>query len=234
MNDSIFAGIGALDGGPTRPGRPRRQGGAGRQRRLALRADTQYEGLERLQKRFGEQGFTVLGVPCNQFAGPGAGQRGGDPRVLLGDLRDDLPADREARRQRRPPPSPLRLAGRDRRRRRARRGDRWNFEKFLVSLAARSARFRPTVDPEDRADRRRDRGGRSRRRGARKVMATRGARSATVSSGRRDPPLVSRIEERMLGERLHRLHRGHAARWTEAADDPRRRGRGPGLGPRWH
>lgn len=29
----------------------------------------QYEGLERLQKRFGPRGFTVLGVPCNQFAG---------------------------------------------------------------------------------------------------------------------------------------------------------------------
>src|ERR1700679_1825858 len=29
----------------------------------------QYEGLERLQKRYHEAGFTVLGVPCNQFAG---------------------------------------------------------------------------------------------------------------------------------------------------------------------
>src|ERR1700738_3176844 len=29
----------------------------------------QYEGLERLQQRYGQQGFTVLGVPCNQFAG---------------------------------------------------------------------------------------------------------------------------------------------------------------------
>lgn len=29
----------------------------------------QYEGLERLQQRYAERGFTVLGVPCNQFAG---------------------------------------------------------------------------------------------------------------------------------------------------------------------
>ncbi|MDQ1734215.1 MAG: glutathione peroxidase [Pseudonocardiales bacterium] len=29
----------------------------------------QYTGLERLQKRYGDRGFTVLGVPCNQFAG---------------------------------------------------------------------------------------------------------------------------------------------------------------------
>ena len=29
----------------------------------------QYDGLERLQERYGDRGFTVLGVPCNQFAG---------------------------------------------------------------------------------------------------------------------------------------------------------------------
>ena len=29
----------------------------------------QYEGLERLQNRFGGDSFTVLGVPCNQFMG---------------------------------------------------------------------------------------------------------------------------------------------------------------------
>ena len=27
----------------------------------------QYEGIEELQRRFGERGFTVLGFPCNQF-----------------------------------------------------------------------------------------------------------------------------------------------------------------------
>ncbi|CAM5297290.1 Glutathione peroxidase OS=Streptomyces albaduncus OX=68172 GN=FHS32_003844 PE=3 SV=1 [Streptomyces griseoloalbus] len=29
----------------------------------------QYAGLERLHERYAEQGFTVLGVPCNQFMG---------------------------------------------------------------------------------------------------------------------------------------------------------------------
>ncbi len=29
----------------------------------------QYEGLEHLQQRYGGPAFTVLGVPCNQFAG---------------------------------------------------------------------------------------------------------------------------------------------------------------------
>ncbi|KIQ66736.1 glutathione peroxidase [Kitasatospora griseola] len=36
----------------------------------------QYSGLERLQKAYGERGFTVLGFPCNQFAGqePGSAE----------------------------------------------------------------------------------------------------------------------------------------------------------------
>src|SRR6516165_10224951 len=29
----------------------------------------QYAGLEGLQKRYADKGFTVLGVPCNQFGG---------------------------------------------------------------------------------------------------------------------------------------------------------------------
>src|SRR4051812_44162633 len=29
----------------------------------------QYTGLENLQKKYADQGFTVLGVPCNQFMG---------------------------------------------------------------------------------------------------------------------------------------------------------------------
>src|ERR1700727_1792793 len=29
----------------------------------------QYTGLENLQKRYADRGFTVLGVPCNQFGG---------------------------------------------------------------------------------------------------------------------------------------------------------------------
>ncbi|ALC24648.1 glutathione peroxidase [Streptomyces pristinaespiralis] len=37
----------------------------------------QYAGLERLQKEYGDRGFTVLGVPCNQFGGqePGSARR---------------------------------------------------------------------------------------------------------------------------------------------------------------
>ena len=35
----------------------------------------QYEALQRLQDRFGERGFTVLGVPCNQFGEQEPGRR---------------------------------------------------------------------------------------------------------------------------------------------------------------
>lgn len=37
----------------------------------------QYEGLERLHQEFAGQGFTVLGFPCNQFAGqePGSAEQ---------------------------------------------------------------------------------------------------------------------------------------------------------------
>src|SRR6201987_2301244 len=36
----------------------------------------QYAGLEQLQERYAARGFTVLGVPCNQFAGqePGSAE----------------------------------------------------------------------------------------------------------------------------------------------------------------
>ncbi len=76
MDSSIFNGITALDGGALDT--------------AALEEDAvlvvnvasrcgltpQYEGLERLQKRFADRGFTVLGVPCNQFAGqePGSAE----------------------------------------------------------------------------------------------------------------------------------------------------------------
>jgi len=91
----------------------------------------QYEGLERLQKSYGERGFTVLGFPCNQFAGqePGGSEEiasfcsatygvtfpmfekvdvNGEDRHLLGDLRGHLPDVRKGRRERRGSPPDLR------------------------------------------------------------------------------------------------------------------------------
>jgi glutathione peroxidase len=112
----------------------------------------QYEGLENLQKRFADRGFTVLGVPCNQFMGqePGTPEEiatfcsstygvtfpltekidvnGDDQHAIYAELTAVADAAGEA-------------------------GDiQWNFEKFLVAPGgAVVGRFRPTVDPEDDA-----------------------------------------------------------------------------------
>jgi len=109
----------------------------------------QYEGLERLQQRYADRGFTVLGVPCNQFMGqePGTPEEiatfcsstygvsfpltekidvnGDDRHALYAELTASSDAAGEA-------------------------GDiQWNFEKFLVAPGGSIVgRFRPTVDPE--------------------------------------------------------------------------------------
>jgi glutathione peroxidase len=109
----------------------------------------QYEGLERLQKTYGDKGFTVLGFPCNQFGEqePGSSEEiatfcsatygvtfpmfekvevNGDHRHPVYDELVAFPdAEGEA-------------------------GDiQWNFEKFLVSPEGEIVqRFRPMVDPE--------------------------------------------------------------------------------------
>lgn len=109
----------------------------------------QYEGLERLQKRYADRGFTVLGFPCNQFAGqePGTAEEigtfcsatygvsfplfektdvNGDQRhPLYAALTETADAEGEA-------------------------GDvQWNFEKFLVAADGRVVgRFRPRTEPE--------------------------------------------------------------------------------------
>ena len=108
----------------------------------------QYEGLERLQNRFGGDSFTVLGVPCNQFMGQEPGTpaeiaefcsstygvsfpltekidvNGDDRHRLYSELTAGADAAGDA-------------------------GDvQWNFEKFLVGADGSVTRFRPTVDPE--------------------------------------------------------------------------------------
>ena len=110
----------------------------------------QYEGLERLQKTYGDRGFSVIGFPCNQFMGqePGTSEEiaqfcsatygvtfpmmekidvNGDERhPIYGELTEKPDAEGAA-------------------------GDiTWNFEKFLVSPAGSIvARYRPQVEPED-------------------------------------------------------------------------------------
>jgi glutathione peroxidase len=107
----------------------------------------QYTGLEELQRRYADRGFSVLGFPCNQFGGqePGSPEEiatfcstnygisfpmfekidvnGPDRHPIYAELVAVADAD-----------------GHD--------GDiRWNFEKFLVDPAGRITRFSPMVAP---------------------------------------------------------------------------------------
>ncbi|WP_090064615.1 glutathione peroxidase [Lentzea flaviverrucosa] len=112
----------------------------------------QYAGLERLQEKYGAEGFSVVGFPCNQFMGqePGTSEEiatfcsatygvsfplfekievnGPDRHPLYQQLVEHEDADGTA-------------------------GDvQWNFEKFLVSREGQViARFRPRTEPEDAA-----------------------------------------------------------------------------------
>ncbi|MFF4170597.1 glutathione peroxidase [Streptomyces sp. NPDC001744] len=108
----------------------------------------QYAGLERLQKEYGERGLTVLGVPCNQFAGqePGSAEEirtfcsttygvtfpllektdvnGEDRHPLYAELVKVADSEGEA-------------------------GDvQWNFEKFLIGRDGEVTRFRPRTEPD--------------------------------------------------------------------------------------
>ena len=109
----------------------------------------QYEQLEEIQQRYGAQGFSVLGFPCNQFMGQGPGSpeeiqsfcsttygvtfplfekidvNGDERHPLYEELTKTADAEGEA-------------------------GDiTWNFEKFLVSPEGEVlARFRPQTSPD--------------------------------------------------------------------------------------
>jgi glutathione peroxidase len=109
----------------------------------------QYTGLEKIHEQYADRGFSVLGVPSNQFGGqePGTAEEiatfcsttygvtfplaekvdvnGDDQHPLYAELNAVADADGKA-------------------------GDiTWNFEKFLVAPGGAVTRFRPQVEPED-------------------------------------------------------------------------------------
>jgi glutathione peroxidase len=149
VDSSIFNGITALDGGALDT--EALEEDAVLVVNVASRCGLtpQYEGLERLQKRFADRGFTVLGVPCNQFAGqePGSAEEIGEFCSATYGTTFPLTEKLDVNGQRRPPlfewlTETVDADGR------AGEVD-WNFEKFLVSRDGTvTARFRPTVDPE--------------------------------------------------------------------------------------
>jgi glutathione peroxidase len=109
----------------------------------------QYTGLERLQERYGERGFTVLGVPCNQFGGqePGSAAEIQTFCSTTYGVRFPMTEKLDVNGPERHPLYRTLSAIADEA---GEAGDvQWNFEKFLVSPdGSPLARFRPTVEPE--------------------------------------------------------------------------------------
>ena len=109
----------------------------------------QYEQLEALQKQYAAKGFTVVGVPCNQFLGqePGTSEEIASfcstTYGVTFPLTEKIDVNGDARHALYSALTPVADAeGVD--------GDiRWNFEKFLVNRdGAVVARFHPKTAPD--------------------------------------------------------------------------------------
>ncbi|MGW1912655.1 glutathione peroxidase [Streptomyces sp. NPDC002076] len=112
----------------------------------------QYTGLEKLQERYSDRGFTVLGVPCNQFLGqePGTAEEIAEfcsaTYGVTFPLTEKVEVNGEGR-------HPLYERLVDVADAEGHTGDiRWNFEKFLIGRdGSVVARFSPQTEPESDA-----------------------------------------------------------------------------------
>lgn len=110
----------------------------------------QYTGLEELQEKYGHRGFTVVGLPCNQFGGqePGTSEEIAEfcsaTYGVTFPMSEKVEVNGEGRHE-----VYRELVGTPNEKGEA--GDvQWNFEKFLVDAdGAVVARFSPTVEPQD-------------------------------------------------------------------------------------
>ncbi len=112
----------------------------------------QYAGLERLHETYADRGFTVVGLPCNQFGGQEPGSSGeiaefcsatyGVTFPMTEKIEVNGPGRHEVYTELVETPD-----------QEGRTGDvTWNFEKFLVAPdGSLVARFGPGVEPEDPA-----------------------------------------------------------------------------------
>lgn len=111
----------------------------------------QYEQLEELQRAYAARGFTVLGFPCNQFAG----QEPGSMDEILEycsvtwgvtfPVLDKVKVNGGKA-------APLFKALKKTRDAEGKRGPvLWNFEKFVLTPDGAMHRFRPSVKPDDPA-----------------------------------------------------------------------------------
>ncbi len=110
----------------------------------------QYTGLEELHRTYGPRGFTVVGVPCNQFGGqePGSAEEIAEFCSATYGATFPLTEKVEVNGPGRHPLYEALTATADDQ---GRDGDvLWNFEKFLVDGdGAVVARFGPRVEPGD-------------------------------------------------------------------------------------
>jgi glutathione peroxidase len=110
----------------------------------------QYTGLEKLQETYAERGFTVVGLPCNQFMGqePGSAEEIEEfcsaTYGVTFPLTEKIEVNGEQRHE-------IYRALVDAPNEQGEAGDvAWNFEKFLIDgSGAVVARFGPRVVPED-------------------------------------------------------------------------------------
>ncbi|QYM76125.1 glutathione peroxidase [Leucobacter luti] len=111
----------------------------------------QYAKLEELQRTYGERGFTVLGVPCNQFLGQEPGSADDIKTFCAMNYGVTFPLLEKAKVNGRHS-HPLYRILRETKDAAGKRGRvQWNFEKFLVSPDGSIARFRPSTEPDDPA-----------------------------------------------------------------------------------
>ncbi|WP_309095310.1 glutathione peroxidase [Streptomyces sp.] len=109
----------------------------------------QYAGLEKLQERYAGRGFTVLGVPCNQFLGqePGSAEEIAEFCSATYGVTFPMTEKVEVNGENRHPLYDRLTGFADAE---GHSGDiRWNFEKFLIGRDGRVvARFSPQTEPE--------------------------------------------------------------------------------------
>jgi glutathione peroxidase len=108
----------------------------------------QYQKLEQLYQEYGARGFTVLGFPCNEFAGQEPGTAGEIQDFCTANYGVTFPLFEKTKvtgNRAHPLYSVLTqtadgagLAGKV----------KWNFEKFVISPAGDITRFRSSVQPD--------------------------------------------------------------------------------------
>jgi glutathione peroxidase len=108
----------------------------------------QYSKLEALQKQYADQGFTVIGFPCNQFLGQEPGSTEDIKEFCSTTYGVTFPMMDKTRVNgvRKHPlyaaltrePDAAGVAGKV----------KWNFEKFVISPDGEVSRFRPKVQPD--------------------------------------------------------------------------------------